>query len=231
MAERLFVEYYRVSTERQGRSGLGLAAQRADVAHCIAQLGGGRTLREYQDIASGKRDDREALAKALEHCALTGASLVFAKYDRLTRDLSFWCRLKDSGVNFISADNPSATPLTIDIIIAVATEERRLISERTKKALAAKKAQGARLGCPLGAAAFGDRRGAGAAEGRTKKADAFAAKLAGRVLPLREKGMSLRAIAAELNADSIRTAQGRTWQATTVRNLLARIDRLDRKAA
>ncbi len=225
MSEALFIAYYRVSTERQGRSGLGLAAQRTDVARCIAQLGGGRTLAEYQDIASGKRDDREALAKALEHCALTGASLVFAKFDRLTRDLGFWCMLKKSGINFIAADNPFATPLTIDIIIAVATEERRLISERTRKALAAKKAQGAKLGNPNGAAAFGERKGAGAAEGRIKKADEFAKRLASRVLPMREQGFSFRAIAERLNADSIRTAQGKEWQATTVKNLLDRLSR------
>ena len=238
MSEALFVEYYRVSTERQGRSGLGLAAQRADVARCIAQLGGGRTLAEKEDIASGKRDDRKALTEALDLCADTGASLVFAKFDRLTRDLGFWCQLKKSGVNFIAAENPNATPLTIDILIAFATEERRLIGERTKKALAAKKAEleakGERLGNPLGAKAFGTRRGAGAAEGRTQKADAFARRLAGRVLPLRAKGLSYRAIADDLNDKHILTPNSKkddprtwkTWKATTVKNLLARIERI-----
>ena len=229
MQEQLFVEYYRVSTERQGRSGLGLAAQRTDVTRCINQLGGGRTLDRFEDIASGKRDDRKALAEALELCSLTGASLVFAKFDRLTRDLGFWCQLKKSGVNFIAADNPFATPLTIDIIIAVATEERRLISERTKKALAAKKAKGDKLGNPNGATAFGERRGAGATEGRVKKADDFAKRLASRVMPMRENGLSLRAIAERLNADSIRTVQGKEWKATTVKNLIDRLETMKQR--
>lgn len=235
MSETLFVEYYRVSTERQGRSGLGLAAQRADVARCIAQLGGGETLERFEDIASGKRDDRKALSEALELCAQTGASLVFAKFDRLTRDLGFWCQLKKSGVNFIAAENPTATPLTIDILIAFATEERRLIGERTKKALAAKKAEleakGERLGNPLGAEAFGTRRGAGAAEGRTRKADAFAKRLAGTVLPWRAEGLSYRAIADKLNARHIKTPNSKedapkTWKAATVKSLIDRLSRM-----
>lgn len=108
--------------------------------------------------------------------------------------------------------------------LLIAQEEHRLISERTKAALAAAKARGVKIGNPLGAKAFGDRSGAGAAEAKTRKANAFAIRLVDRVLPLRAKGMTLRAIAAELNAAGIRTARGETWYANSVKRLIDRLE-------
>ena len=217
-----FVAYYRVSTQKQGRSGLGLEAQRADVAHYVTR-NGGAVLAEYQEVESGKRADRPQLALALERCKLTRATLVVAKLDRLTRDTGFLAKLRDSGVDFVAVDNPSATPLTVTILIAVAEEERRLASVRTKAALQAAKARGVQLGNPNGAEAFGERRGAGAVEALQAKADAFAQRVAGMALPLREQGLSLRKIAERLNAEGVVTAQGKAWQANSVKRLLDRL--------
>ena len=204
-----FVAYYRVSTQKQGRSGLGLEAQKADVAQYVTRTGGA-VLAEYQEVESGKRADRPQLALALERC-------------RLTRDTGFLARLRDSGVDFVAVDNPSATPLTVTILIAVAEEERRLASVRTKAALAAARARGVQLGNPNGADAFGERRGAGAAEALQAKADAFAQRVAGMALPLKAQGLSLRKIAERLNAEGVVTAQGKAWQANSVKRLLDRL--------
>lgn len=219
-----YVAYYRVSTMQQGRSGLGLEAQQAAVEQYVAQHGGTLIAPPYQEVESGKRADRPQLALALERCRLTNATLVVAKLDRLTRDVSFLCKLRDSNVDFVAVDNPNANRLTVTILVAVAEEERNLISARTKAALQAAKARGVKLGCPLGAKAFGDRTRQGAADAVKAKADSFARSLASTVLPLRDQGLSLRAIAGRLNADCILTAKGKAWQAATVKNLLARLD-------
>ncbi len=218
-----FVAYYRVSTQQQGRSGLGLEAQRSDVQHFI-DAQGGRVVAEYQEVESGKRADRPQLARALERCKLTRSTLVVAKLDRLTRDVSFLCKLRDSGVEFVAVDNPTATQLTVTILIAVAEEERRLASVRTKAALQAAKARGVRLGNPNGYMAFGDRSRAGATEALKNKANSFANGLASIVLPLKTQGLSLRKIADRLNADGIVTAHGKTWQANSVKRLLDRLE-------
>lgn len=218
-----FVAYYRVSTQQQGRSGLGLEAQRSDVKSFIGAQGG-RVVAEFQEVESGKRADRPELAKALERCKLTRSTLVVAKLDRLTRDVSFLCKLRDSGVEFVAVDNPTATQLTVTILIAVAEEERRLASVRTKAALQAAKARGVKLGNPNGSKAFGDRSRAGATEALKVKANSFADGLASIVMPLKAEGLSLRQIADKLNADGIVTAQGKTWQANTVKRLLDRLE-------
>ena len=217
-----FVAYYRVSTQKQGRSGLGLEAQREDVAQYVARTGGA-VLAEFQEVESGKRADRPQLALALERCRLTRSTLVVAKLDRLTRDTGFLAKLRDSGVPFVACDNPHANALTVTILIAVAEEERRRASVRTKAALQAAKARGVQLGNPMGAVAFGDRRGAGAVEALKNKADAFAQSLAGIVRPLLDAGLSLRKIAERLNAEGIVTAQGKAWQANSVKRLADRL--------
>lgn len=218
-----FVAYYRVSTQQQGRSGLGLEAQRTDVQHFISARGG-RVVAEYQEVESGKRADRPELAKALERCKLTRSTLVVAKLDRLTRDTGFLAKLRDSGVPFVACDNPHANTLTVTILIAVAEEERRLASVRTKAALQAAKARGVKLGNPNGAQAFGSRSRAGATEALQSKANSFADGLASIVMPLKAQGLSLRKIADKLNADGIVTAQGKMWQANTVKRLLDRLE-------
>lgn len=217
-----FVAYYRVSTQKQGRSGLGLEAQREDVAQYVARTGGA-VLAEFQEVESGKRADRPQLALALERCRLTRSTLVVAKLDRLTRDTGFLAKLRDSGVSFVACDNPHANTLTVTILIAVAEEERRLASVRTKAALQAAKARGVQLGNPMGAAAFGARSRAGAVEALQAKADGFAQRLAGIVRPLLDAGLSLRKIAERLNAEGIVTAQGKLWQANSVKRLADRL--------
>src|SRR3954471_9889154 len=141
-----YVSYLRVSTDRQGRSGLGLEAQRAAVA---AYLDGGNwsLLSEFVEVESGKRDtNRPELAKALHLAKITGAVLLIAKLDRLSRDAHFLLGLEKAGVDFVAVDMPAANRLTVGIMAMVADEERRAISARTKAALAAAKARGRQLG-------------------------------------------------------------------------------------
>src|SRR5690242_3194944 len=145
MAEGRLIAYYRVSTARQGRSGLGLEAQRSAVR---VFLNGGHwtLLAEHTEVESGKQDARPELTKALNSCRLTGATLVIAKLDRLSRDAAFLLNLEKSGVEFVAADMPNANRLTVRLMAVIAQEERELISDRTKSALAAAKARGVRLG-------------------------------------------------------------------------------------
>ena len=221
-APQSFVAYYRVSTQKQGKSGLGIEAQKAAVAQYVSR-NGGKVAAEFQEVESGKRSDRPQLALALERCRLTRSTLIVAKLDRLTRDVAFLCRLRDSKVDFVAVDNPNATPLTVTILIAVAEEERRLASVRTKVALQAAKARGVKLGNPNGAQAFGARSRAGAVEALKAKADSFAQSLAGIVQPLLAAGLSLRKVAERLNAEGIVTAQGKAWQANSVKRLADRL--------
>lgn len=217
-----YVAYFRVSTQKQGKSGLGLEAQKVAVVQYVSR-NGGKVAAEFQEVESGKRSDRPQLALALERCRLTRSTLIVAKLDRLTRDVAFLCRLRDSKVDFVAVDNPNATPLTVTILIAVAEEERRLASVRTKAALQAAKARGVKLGNPNGAQAFGARSRAGAVEALKAKADSFAQSLAGIVRPLLDAGLSLRKVAERLNAEGIVTAQGKAWQANSVKRLADRL--------
>jgi DNA invertase Pin-like site-specific DNA recombinase len=140
-----FVAYYRVSTAKQGRSGLGLEAQQASVQ---AYVKDGQITSEYVEVESGKRNDRPELAQAIEHARRESATLIIAKLDRLARRVAFIFALRDSGVKLIACDMPEANTLTIGLLAALAQHERELISERTKAALAAKKAKGCILGSP-----------------------------------------------------------------------------------
>jgi len=210
-----FVAYYRVSTDRQGRSGLGLHAQRAAVAAYIA--GRGELAGEFTEIESGKKADRPQLAAALDLAAKRRAVLVIARLDRLARNVAFIANLMDSRAEFVACDMPQATRLTLHILAAVAEHEREAISQRTKVALAAARARGTRLGNPNAAPA----RALAAVKLR-----ANAARFAAAVLPiidsLKAQGLGLRAIARELDRRGIRTARGGTWAATTVRAILLR---------
>jgi DNA invertase Pin-like site-specific DNA recombinase len=230
------VSYFRVSTAAQGRSGLGLEAQRT----AVAQFYRGRAyepLAEFLEVESGKNDARPELAKALHYAKVTGATLVVAKLDRLSRNVAFLATLQDSGVKFIAADMPEANELTVHIMAAVAQAERKAISRRTKEALAAAKARGCkadgtpykagRLGNPNGAAPLRRAgKGNGAAVGAIKAgADRHAANLAPIVERLRAEGCgSLPSLAKALNDGGFQTARGGQWHPSSVRNLLARMD-------
>jgi DNA invertase Pin-like site-specific DNA recombinase len=223
---RKFVSYCRVSTEKQGRSGLGLEAQRQAIAE---YLNGAKPIAEFIEIESGKNDTRSKLREALHRAKVTGATMVIAKLDRLSRNVRFIAELQESKVKFVCCDMPDANELTIHIFASLAAWERQQISDRTKKALAAARKRGVKLGNPNGARALKRaRRGNAAAVAMLK---AGADRRADDVMPIvndiRASGVtSLLGIADELNARGILTARGGQWYATTVRNLLARSDRL-----
>lgn len=215
------VHYYRVSTAKQARSGLGLEAQRAAIASYCATRGC-VNVGEFTEQESGKRDDRPELAKALHHAKVTGATLVIAKLDRLSRNLAFLASLQDAGVKFVAADMPEATEMTVQIMAVMAQAERKAISKRTTEALAAAKARGTRLGNPMGAKAFGEYRGNGAAvEAIKAKAKAFATDVLPIIEAIRSEGhSSLRAIAGELNSRGVMTARGGKWGPQSVSDVL-----------
>lgn len=210
-----FVSYLRVSTKRQGESGLGLEGQRAAVE---AWLNGGKwqLVSEHVEVESGKRDDnRPALAKAIEACRAFNAKLVIAKLDRLSRDAHFLLGLEKAGIEFVAVDMPHANRLTVGIMALVAEQEREAISQRTKAALAAAKARGTRLGKPKGTkvlnAEIGFARGI-----ETIKANARV--FAERIQPVLAEldGLSASAAAQELERRGYATARGGKWSATLV---------------
>lgn len=227
MAEGRFIAYYRVSTTSQGRSGLGLEAQKASV-EAFLNGGSGFLMGEFTEVESGAKNDRPELARALQACRLKGASLVIAKLDRLSRDAHFLLGLAKAGVDFIAADMPNANRLTVGIMAMVADEERQMISGRTKAALAAAKARGAVLGGWKGGKTVDGRLGAAA---NRANADEYAAKLAPILAGLKERGLSLRQMAGELAEQGIQTPRHGRWTAAGVRSLLVRIGRSSQQMA
>ena len=209
-----YVAYFRVSTERQGQSGLGLEAQQAQVKAYADSI-----IHSFTEIESGKHDDRPQLAAAIAMCKATGSALLIAKIDRLSRQAAFLLTLRDSGVQIVAADMPHAGTLEFGIRAVVAQHEREEISRRTKAALQAAKARGVRLGNPNPQAAAV----AGAAAGRAN-ADAFAAKVMPIIDDIQRSGAtSLRAIATALQARGVQTARGNTkWLPAQVSNLIQR---------
>jgi DNA invertase Pin-like site-specific DNA recombinase len=211
---RRYIAYYRVSTARQGRSGLGIEAQKQAVA---VHLNGIRPLIEFTEVESGRRADRPKLIEGLAACRVRKAVLVIAKLDRLARNVAFVSSLMEAGVEFEAVDFPQANRLTIHILAAVAEHEARMASERTRVALAAAKARGAVLG------GFRGRAGtaadlAKARAVRTSRAIQRAIDLAPTIQSLRSNGAgSLRAIAAGLNAAGIAAPRGGEWSAAQVR--------------
>ncbi|GBQ90838.1 DNA resolvase [Acetobacter nitrogenifigens DSM 23921 = NBRC 105050] len=212
-----FVTYFRVSTARQGASGLGIEAQQASVSAYVDQTGG-KVLATFTEIESGKKNDRPKLMEAMERCRLTGATLLIAKLDRLSRDAHFLLGLEKAGVEFVAADMPNANRLTVGIMALVAQQEREAISARTKAALGAAKARGQKLG--------GYREGARkvdyrlSVESRQKAAEAFRASVGPMASGLHSEGLSLRQIAARLTDQGIRTSKGGQWTAAAVSRLL-----------
>jgi DNA invertase Pin-like site-specific DNA recombinase len=217
-----FVSYLRVSTKRQGASGLGLEAQRAAVE---TFLNGGRwkLVAEHVEVESGKHDhNRPALHKALEACKVYGATLVIAKLDRLSRDAHFLLGLQKAGVKFVAADMPEANEMVVGVLALVAQAERRMISERTKEALQAAKARGKRLGQPKGHKIPSSHatRAKGSAT-NVANALAFAERL--RPVLTELEGMSANAAAKELDRCGIVTARGGKWSARSIISVRARL--------
>jgi DNA invertase Pin-like site-specific DNA recombinase len=218
-----FVAYYRVSTQKQGRSGLGLAAQRQAVAEFL-NGGDWKIVGEFTEVESGKRADRPELAKALAMCRLHGAKFVIAKLDRLSRNAAFLFNLRDAGVEFVAADMPNANQLTVGIMAVVAEDEAKRISERTKAALQAAKARGKKLGGFRGVMPLArmNKLSRKALQART---EAQAADLAPIIKDLQAAGKrSLRAIAAGLNEQGIPTTRGGEWSGPQVMRVLERLD-------
>ena len=219
--EGTFVAYYRVSTDRQGRSGLGLEAQQTAIRNFLN--GGNWTLAgEFTEVETGKKDDRPQLAQALALCKRRKAKLVIAKLDRLSRNLAFIATLMDSGVEFVAVDNPHANKLTLHILAAVAQHEREMIAERTKVALQAAKARGVKLGT-------------NGAERLSKVNRAAALDRAVRLAPVLKEfqlaGMSAGQIARELSGRNIPTERGGRWHSQTVIRILERINSTSVSAA
>lgn len=215
-----YVAYYRVSTDKQGRSGLGLEAQRQSVENLMTR-NNGEVISEYVEIESGKREDRPELVAAIEAAKSAKATLVVAKLDRLSRSVAFIAALLESHVDFVVADMPEANRLTIHILAAVAEHEREMISQRTREALAAAKKRGVRLGNPMWEDAVKRARAAHSA-----RAKDWAEGLRPVVDGLRAMGReSLREMAHGFEEANIKTRRGsKTWTPTTVQRLLAHLD-------
>lgn len=230
MALSKFVSYLRVSTDKQGRSGLGLEAQRAAVE---SYLKGGRWKleAEYVEAESGKRADRPQLAKALGHAKAIGATVVFAKLDRLSRNVDLLRSLVTSDVDLLFCDLPHVPAgamgrFLLTQMASVAELEAGLISERTKAALAAARARGVKLGNPNGARALRGKQVGNKEAVTVVKANARhrASNLGGIVDDIRARGVtSVRAIAEELNARGVLTPRGASWHPTSAARLLARL--------
>ncbi len=218
-----YVAYYRVSTDRQGQSGLGLDAQRTAVDNYLN--GGTWTLLDtFTEVESGRRNDRPELAKALDLCRRKKATLVIAKLDRLARNVAFIANLMAANVEIVAVDMPQANRLTLHIMAAMAEHEAQAVSQRTKAALQAAKDRGRKLGWSISS-----RRGEQAlasAKGVTSNrttADRFAANVVPVIRDIERAGVTtLQGIADALNARGIRTARARRWYATTVKNVLDR---------
>jgi DNA invertase Pin-like site-specific DNA recombinase len=201
-----FVAYFRVSTDKQGKSGLGLEAQRKAV---LDYLNAGRwsVVEEFIEVESGKHNERPQLTAALAACKRHKAKLVIAKLDRLSRNLAFIAALMESGIEFVAVDMPFNNKLTIHILAAVAEHEREMISQRTKAALAAAKARGTRLGNPQLAKVA--KRGVAAVKANARR---FAANVRPIIDEIIAAGAtSHNAIAAKLNERNVRTARGGAW--------------------
>jgi DNA invertase Pin-like site-specific DNA recombinase len=224
------VAYLRVSTDRQCISGLGMEAQRAAVEG-FGRQNGLTIVAEYRETESGQDAARPELAKAIAHSRRAGATLVIAKLDRLARNVAFISALMDSDVEFVVCDNATANRLTLHILAAVAEDEARRISERTKAALAAYKRRGGKLGthdprCRVnqsGKGIEGALKGAGVIRRRALEADV---PISSRIRELRGQGLSLRGVAERLNQLGHTTRTGRAWSGRQVLRVLRRASHL-----
>lgn len=227
-----FVAYHRVSTTRQGRSGLGLEAQQKAVADFL-NGGAWKLVGELTEVESGKRsENRPKLQEALRLCKMTGATLVISKLDRLARNVAFVSSLMESGVAFVACDNPHANKFTVHILAAVAEHEAEAISKRTREALERAKQRGIALGGCRSKKGQGQGLSKEAIEkgrllgddAKKRKADNFASQVRPMIEALQGEGLSLNRIASKMNERGILTAQGKVgrWSAQAVKNALAR---------
>ena len=209
--QQKFVSYYRVSTDRQGKSGLGLAAQKDLVTKYVEGVGGDLTA-EFIEIESGRKSKRPNLAEAISICRRNNAILLIAKLDRLARRVHFISGLMESGVQFKAADMPNADRFMLHVYAAMAEEEARRIGERTKQALQAAKKRGVKLGISA----------AGLAEKNIKDAERFSILIGPTISDLKSKGLSVRKIADCLNYENVKSYSGGTWHPTAVQRVWAR---------
>lgn len=216
---RNYITYFRVSTPKQGVSGLGLAAQKTAVESYLSGHGG-KVLATFTEIETGKNNERPELQKALKRCRQTKATLLVGKLDRLSRNAAFLLSLRDAGVRFVAADMPDANEAMIGFMAVMAQYERDAISARTKAALAAAKARGTRLGNP--------HLRPGTAENAAQARSALVSQATARAVDLKEViedaqkvgKTTLRQIAEHLNTLGIATPRGSQWTATGIQRLL-----------
>ncbi len=224
MAKRpKFIAYCRVSTAKQGRSGLGLEAQQEAVRRYVASRGGEIIGREYVEVESGKKDARPELENALKRCRQTRATLVVAKLDRLSRNAEFLLRMQNSSVKFVVADLPDANELTVNFMAVIAQHERKAISERTKAALTAARARGTRLGGYRAGAPDIRKHQAQGVQAIRAKSQKAAEENRDDIEPLARAGLSLRAIAGHLNDMGICAPRGGDWSPQSVKNVIDRL--------
>ncbi len=218
LARTTACSYLRVSTQKQGRSGLGLEAQRAAVEKLASERGLTITA-EFLEVESGKKKDRVQLDAATEYARRNGAVLLVAKLDRLTRNLAAGAAFMESGTPFMAADSPDASRMELQIRLVIAEQEAAFISERTCAALAARKARGLKMGNTH--KLTDETRALGPAKQR-EAAVTWEAQPRALALLLREQDKSLAAIAQALNSASFRTREGGLWSASQVKRMLDR---------
>jgi DNA invertase Pin-like site-specific DNA recombinase len=206
-----YVAYFRVSTEKQGKSGLGLAAQHSLIERFLSD--GDEVIAEYVEVQSGKNDERAELWKAINHAKRNDAKLLIAKLDRFSRKVSFIASIMEQGIGLVVAEMPNATDFQLHIFAALAQEERRLISERTRNALAEAKKRGVQLG----------KNGKVLAERNRKAADERAEALRPIIMPMVEQGLSFSEIARRLNARGIKTVRSKAFHAEQIKIIFNRI--------
>jgi DNA invertase Pin-like site-specific DNA recombinase len=219
-----FIAYYRVSTARQGRSGLGLEAQQAEIEAYVD--GRGEIISQFTEIESGKVNSRPELAAALAQCKATGSTLIIAKLDRLARKVAFVANLMEAGVPFIVANQPNADPFRLHIEAAINEDEGRKISERTQAALRAARERGVKLGFAAPSRLQGQRMASEAGvRGNIERAERHAAKVRPIIRTIQAAGaITLRDIAGQLNELGVLTARGGRWHPSTVNSILARLE-------
>ena len=214
-----YVAYYRVSTKKQGKSGLGLEAQKVEVNRYLKE--GDKILIEFIEIDSGKNNKRIELAKAIDYAKKNKATLLIAKLDRLSRNVSFIFQLRDSKVDFVCCDIPDANTLTIGIFATMAQHEREVISQRTKAALAARKARGLKLGTPSNLTIEGRKKAWQTNKDKAANNDNNR-RAAMLVCEYKKQGLTLEVIANLLNENGFKTSRGGKFHKTTVTRIYER---------
>lgn len=214
-----YVAYYRVSTQKQGNSGLGLESQRSIV---LSQIKTGNLIAEYTEVESGKKNNRQQLEAAIDRCKKDNCTLIIAKLDRLSRNVAFLAKLMESDLQFVCCDMPQANKFTLHIFSALAEQERVLISTRTKAALAELKKKGVKLGTPANLDQTARLKGSQARARQAQECDQN--KIALKIgMSERKEGKTYEEIALELNRLGLRTVTGKPYSKKIVHQLLLRV--------